>query len=119
MEDDVPLRQLYRVSLSLAGFDVREAGDGYDALQVIDRECPDLVILDLALPRLNGQAVREELAAQAHTRDIPVVVVTGTAAGSETLPFREDCVMRKPVHPDNIVDTVRKCLASATKPARS
>jgi twitching motility two-component system response regulator PilH len=110
VEDDLPLRQLYRIALTLAGFSVREVGDGYDALHAIDVEPPDLVVLDLALPRLNGHAVRQELAGQAHTRQIPVVIVTGTS-GPEIQQLHADRVMTKPIAADTLVDVVKRCLA--------
>lgn len=96
VEDDLTLRQLYRVTLTTAGFSVREVGDGYDALHVIDVERPDLVVLGLALPRLDDRSVREELAAKAQTRDIPVVVVTGST-GPEIYQLDADCALTKPV----------------------
>jgi DNA-binding response OmpR family regulator len=116
VEDDVPLRHMYRMALTLAGFDVREVGDGFDALHAIDAEPPDLVILDLALPRLNGYAVREELAGRAHTRQIPVMIVTGMT-GPEVYQLNADCVMTKPVPPEKLVEAVHKCLASGARPA--
>lgn len=100
----------------MAGFDVREVGDGFDALHAIDIKRPDLVVLDLALPRLSGHSVLEELTAQAYTRHIRVLVVTGSTA-SEVEQLQADCVMRKPVSPDKLVEAVRNCLASAHGPA--
>ncbi len=55
----------------MAGFDVREAGTGLDALTSIDRWPPDLIVLDLTLPTVSGFAVLQELAGHAHTRHIP------------------------------------------------
>ena len=116
VEDDIPLRQMYRLALSLAGFEVREAGDGFDALNAIDDHPPDLVILDLALPRVNGHEVRAELAARAHTRQIQVLIVTG-ATGPEIYQLDADCVLTKPVPPDKVVEAAQRCLASGRRPA--
>ena len=113
VEDDAPLRRLYRTALSLAGFDVREVADGYAALQAIDESRPDLIVLDLLLPGVNGFAVREELKAQAHTRDLPVVIVTGTD-GMAHYELDANCVLRKPVTPDRLVATVWSCPRSGT-----
>jgi two-component system, OmpR family, phosphate regulon response regulator PhoB len=111
VEDDADLRRLYRMTLTFAGFNVREAGDGVEALRAIESERPDLVVLDLMLPALSGRAVRDELTAQAHTRDIPVVVVTG-ASGVEVEQVNADCVLAKPISSDQLVETVRRCLVS-------
>ena len=85
VEDDQELRRMFRTSLLLEGFDVLEAADGLEALTRIDRDPPDLVVLDLMLPTLSGVAVRQEIAAHVLTREIPVVVVTGTAMNIDHL----------------------------------
>jgi DNA-binding response OmpR family regulator len=70
VEDDRQLRHLVRNTLSLAGYDVLEARGGFEALRLVDSVQPDLVILDLALPGIDGYTVRHELAARAQTRHI-------------------------------------------------
>lgn len=115
VEDDEDLRRLFRTALSLAGFDVIEAGDGMEALRWIDHSPPDLVILDLMLPRLSGLAVQQELAAQAVTREIPIVVITGSTITEGELQVA--CFLRKPVSPDQLIDAVRNCLASGSNSA--
>jgi CheY-like chemotaxis protein len=110
VEDDEDLRRLYRTALSLAGYEVLEAGDGLEALQRIDRSPPDLVVLDLLLPHLSGLAVRQEIAAQAVTRQIPIVVITGSSIDPDEMNVA--CFLRKPIAPDRLVETVRSCLAT-------
>jgi DNA-binding response OmpR family regulator len=107
VEDDEDLRRMFRTSLLLEGFDVLEAGSGLDALAWIDREPPDLVVLDLMLPTVSGVAVRQEIAAHVLTRDIPVVVVTGTAMNVDQLDV--ECVLRKPIGPEALVAAVKRC----------
>lgn len=115
VEDDEDLRRLFRTALALAGYDVIEAGDGLEALHRIDSAPPDLIVLDLVLPRLSGIAVRQEIAAQALTRDIPIVVITGSPVEPEGMDVA--CFLRKPVEPDRMVETVRNCLASGAQRA--
>ena len=110
VEDDEDLRRLYRTALTLSGYDVFEAGDGLEALQRIDHSPPDLVILDLLLPRMSGLVVQREIAAQAVTRQIPIVVITGSSIDAGEVDVA--CFLRKPVSPDRLVDAVRNCLAS-------
>lgn len=109
VEDDDDLRFILRSALSLAGFAVQEAGDGLDALRRLDSNPPDLVVLDLTLPLLSGHAVRQEIAAHADTRRIPIVIVTGSAEDLSHLDVA--CVLRKPVESHQLVRTVRRCLA--------
>ena len=110
VEDDEDLRRLFRTALALAGYDVIEAGDGLEALQRIDHVIPHLVVLDLVLPGMSGIVVQQELAAQALTRQIPVVVITGSAIDPSELNVA--CLLRKPISPDQLIDAVRNCLAS-------
>jgi CheY-like chemotaxis protein len=110
VEDDAELRRMYREALLMAGFAVREARGGFEALQKVDSDPPDIVVLDLSLPGLDGFTVQAELAAHAHTRSIPIVVVTGTTGKLDDLDVT--CVLRKPITPDSLVLAVKKCLAS-------
>lgn len=110
VEDDDALRRFYRTSLSLAGYATRDVGDGLDALRWLDGDPPDLVLLDLSLPFVSGHTVQQEIAAHAHTRHIPIVVVTGSAEPLDHLEVA--CVLRKPVTPDRLVEVVRNCLAT-------
>lgn len=110
VEDDPDSRRMFKMALAFAGFDVLEAGDGLDALRVLDTKKPRLVVLDLGLPMMNGQVVLQELAAQA--QDVPVVIVTASP-GPHDLPDA-DCILTKPVTPEKLVETVRRCLASGS-----
>lgn len=116
VEDDADLRRLFRMALSVAGYDVDEAGDGLDALKIIENRPPDLVVLDLVLRALDGVSVRQELAAQSLTRHIPIVVVTGSTVDAGALDVA--CVLRKPIMPDELLRAVATCLA-APPPAAS
>ena len=100
VEDDAPLRAMYRTALRMAGFYVNEASNGLEALRALDSDPPDLVVLDLGLPIVSGYAVRTEIAAHSHTRNIPVVVVTGTEPDA---PLDVPCLLRKPVSPEALV----------------
>src|SRR5690348_16284282 len=98
VEDDADLRRMFRTALALAGYAVVESGDGLHALRLLDGSAPpDAVILDLGLPIVSGVAVRQEIAAQAHTRHVPVIVVTGEPGDHDRL--EAACVLRKPVTP--------------------
>ena len=113
VEDDPTLRRLYRTALTVEGFAVVTAEDGFDALRSVDLRRPDAIVLDLGLPRLNGRDVARELTANAGTQRIPIVVVTGEAAELNEADF--DCVLRKPVTSDQLIDAVRNCLRNAKR----
>jgi type II secretory ATPase GspE/PulE/Tfp pilus assembly ATPase PilB-like protein len=81
VEDEEPLRRMLRELLEREGYTVAEAGDGVTALDEIDRIAPDVVVLDLNLPRLDGYGVLSHLRARPQTAGIPVIVLT--AQGDE------------------------------------
>lgn len=113
VEDDPQLRNLYRATLAFAGVDVDYVGDGLDALRVIDANPPDLVVLDLNLPRLGGVFVQQEIAANNRTRHIPIVVVTGDPG--ELVEAENLCILRKPIDPEALVSIVRRCLRKSNR----
>jgi DNA-binding response OmpR family regulator len=117
VEDDAAMRKMYRMALGFAGFDVIEAEDGLHALHQLDQHPPSIVVLDLMLPTVSGLVVQQEIAAHAHLRDIPIVIVTGSEMDLDRVDV--PCVLRKPVSPDRLVDAVRSCLPSGAPGLRS
>jgi DNA-binding response OmpR family regulator len=111
VEDDPELRAVYRTALSLAGLTVLAVGDGIEALRRVDADPPDIVVLDMGLPRLGGRDVHSELRSHVETSNIPIVVVTGDARGLNTGDFA--CVLQKPIDLDTLVRTVERCLREA------
>src|SRR5690349_9313052 len=75
VEDDESIRRLEAEILRDAGYEVGEAPDGYAAIDAIDRRMPDLLLLDLVMPRLDGWAVLEHMSGLAARP--PVLVVSG------------------------------------------
>jgi len=81
VEDEEPLRRVMKDLLEREGYTVAEAGDGVQALDEVDRKAPDVIILDLNLPGLDGYGVLEQLRSRPATRTIPIMVLT--AKGDE------------------------------------
>jgi DNA-binding response OmpR family regulator len=79
VDDEHSIRLLCRVNLSASGIQVLEADDGRAGLELARRERPDLILLDVMMPGLDGWSVARELAADKRTKDIPVVFVTARA----------------------------------------
>lgn len=76
IEDNIFLRKLYRDKLTRAGFDFIEATNGIEGLNKAFSENPDLVILDLILPRKNGFDVLDEIRKNKKTKNIPVIILS-------------------------------------------
>ena len=116
VEDDAILLEMYRVALRDAGFLVVAADDGFAALRAIEQSPPDVVVLDLSLPRLGGRDVYHEMKSHPKTRHIPIVVVSGTDM-RDLDPSAFSGLLTKPFPPDALVSVVEGALLSA-RPTR-
>ncbi len=112
VEDDPAMLSFYKSALMIEGFSVMTAPDGIDALHRIEQRPPDLIVVDLGLPRLCGYDLRREIAAHAHTRHVPILVVTGQ---SEVDSADFDCVLRKPVDAGTLLAAVEECLGQSSQ----
>ena len=114
-DDDPQMRRLIRTVLEREGFAVTEAGDGLDALDAVEQAAPDLLLLDMDMPRLDGMGVLEEIRARVRTATLPVIVLT--ARGGETeadaLELGADDFLAKPVQPRSLTARVRAVLKRA------
>lgn len=111
VEDNPDERAVYSALLYYNGFEVVEAADGQDAIQLAKTKDPDVILMDVRLPTLNGLLTTEILRATVETRDIPVVCMTGFDLSRERA--RESgCrqLLRKPVSPAMLVDAIRDAI---------
>jgi CheY-like chemotaxis protein len=117
VEDQSDLRQLYAEHLTLSGFDVLEAGNGADAIQATTASLPDVVLMDLSLPIVDGWEATRRLKADAQTAHIPIVALTAHD-GSGELQRATDAgcnwFVPKPCAPDALITELRRVLAGPT-----
>src|SRR5262245_5627637 len=119
VDDEPKIVQIARDYLEHAGFDVVAAADGEQALAAIDRRRPDLVILDLGLPRLDGLEVTKRVR---RTGDLPIVMLTARDDEVDKLLGLElgaDDYLTKPFSPRELVARVRAVLRRSAAPAGS
>ena len=76
VEDDPTVAQMYKLKLELDGYQVEVASDGETALQMARRSLPDIIFLDIRLPKLDGIGVLEAIRADPATRPVPVVILS-------------------------------------------
>src|SRR2546421_8153875 len=107
VEDDKVLRDLYRVTLSLSNFAVHACEDGLDALHYLDQSRPDVIVLDLELPRISGTVLYDEIRARRRADRVPIVVVTGVV-DVPALPGA--VILRKPVTPEQLIKAIEAAL---------
>jgi CheY-like chemotaxis protein len=121
VDDNKVIRQLIRVNLELEGFEVVTAADGAECLDVVQRVRPDIVTLDVVMPRLDGIRTAARLRADPRTRDMRIVVISactqaevesGVAAGV-------DAFLGKPFEPGELVRVVRRLVDGSQAPQAS
>lgn len=116
IDDQDDERAIQRAMLSHLGYSVREATDGEDGLRVATETPPDLVLLDVAMPRMDGFAVCRALRADLRTHTVPVLLFTASVVGDLDERARDagaDGVLTKPVDPHRVAEAVRRIIGPA------
>jgi CheY-like chemotaxis protein len=113
IEDDVALAELYRGVLRVSGFHASHVTDGFSALRFLEEELPDLIVVDMNLPVLNGDEVLREMAARPDLRQIPAIVVTGEDIRPDVAVEQAKQILRKPCPPDRLVSAVERYVRAA------
>lgn len=114
VDDEPDVLVLCEVNLELEGFDVRTASDGVQALEAVAGERPDVILLDVKLPRMDGFTTLERLQADPATADIPVILLTAYAMPSDQIRGWKGGAadyLTKPFNPSALVAAVRQTLA--------
>lgn len=112
VDDNKVIRQLIRVNLELEGLEVVTASDGAECLDVVHQVRPDLVTLDVVMPRLDGLRTAARLRADPLTRDLPLAIISACTpheveAGLEA---GVDAFLAKPFEPAQLITLVRKLM---------
>jgi DNA-binding response OmpR family regulator len=115
VEDEQEMIDLVRLILSRKGFEVTGANGGREGLATIRRVLPDLVLLDLMMPDMDGWDVYQQMKAEDATREIPVIIVTAKAQSIDKVLglhiAKVDDYIAKPFSPNELVLSVEKVLA--------
>ncbi len=112
MDDNKVIRQLIRVNLELEGLEVVTAADGAECLDVVHQVRPDVVTLDVVMPRLDGLRTAARLRSDPRTRDLPLAIVSAcTSYEVETgLDVGVDAFLAKPFEPAELVRLVQQLI---------
>ena len=113
VDDEEGIRTLCRVNLELDGYDVVEAADGEAAVEVARKERPDVIFLDVMMPKKDGWAVLEELKSDASTASIPVVLLTARTSEEDQLRAWGGGIfeyLSKPFNPQTLVDWTERAM---------
>ena len=119
VDDTEIIRDLICVNLELEGFEVHTAFDGQDALDKVHDVDPDVVTLDVVMPRLDGFQAAERLRADARTAELPIVMVSAAAQEADLRRGREigvNAYLTKPFDPDELVQIIRQLIEAERRP---
>jgi len=115
-EDDVAIAGMYKMKLEDGGFSVVHALDGEEALKKAKEDKPDLILLDIIMPKKEGTEVLVELKGDPATKDIPVIFLTNLGGRIEDTNAAqelgaEDLIVKSMVTPKDVIEKVREVLA--------
>ena len=116
VDDYQDAREMYAEYLSFSGFRVAEASNGLEAVEKAFSLMPDVILMDLSLPGMDGWTATRQLKTDERTRAIPVVALTGHALAGASDGARQagcDAFVTKPCLPDELVVEVRRVLERA------
>ena len=117
VEDEPEMIDLVRLILGRKGYEVIGANGGIEGLETVRRERPDLVLLDLMMPDMDGWEVYQQIKADPGLRDIPVIVVTAKAQSIDKVLglhiAKVDDYITKPFGPQELLESVDKILGLA------
>ena len=116
VEDEIALVDVLRYNLESGGFDVVATGSGERALEIVDEQSIDLMLLDWMLPHMSGIEVCRQLRRRAATRDLPIIMLTARSDRTDRvrgLDTGADDYVSKPVAPDELLARIRAVLRRA------
>lgn len=114
VDDDHVIRGLLEVNLEMEGHEVVTAVDGQDALDRVEEEAPDLILLDVMMPNVNGWQVAETLKSNPRTRNIPIVFLSARAMEADVRKGTDlgvQAYVTKPFDPIDLMELVNRLIA--------
>ena len=117
VDDDHVIRGLLEVNLEMEGHEVVTAVDGADALAKVEEAQPDLILLDVMMPNVNGWQVAETLKQQESTRGIPIVFLSARAMEADVRKGTDlgvQAYVTKPFDPIDLMELVNRLIAERT-----
>jgi DNA-binding response OmpR family regulator len=119
IEDDQEMIELVMLILTRRGFQVQGAQGGRSGLDLIAQNPPDLILLDLMMPGLDGWEVYQQLKANEKTRNIPVIVVTAKAQAIDRVLglhiAKVDDYIAKPFRPQELIDSIERVMSRTSQ----
>ena len=111
-EDDMTMVTLLQTLLGMEGYEVIALGMDEDVFESVRDKRPNVLIMDVHLPKVNGLDVLDQLRANEETKDVPVVMASGLDVSSECLEHGANDFLMKPYMPDDLLNLLKKNLKS-------
>ncbi|HET6864034.1 MAG TPA: response regulator [Candidatus Saccharimonadales bacterium] len=119
IEDERSIREMYRMRFEAAGYQVYEAEDGIEGLKVIETNNPDIVLLDLRMPRLSGKEMLEKMRATDWGNSVLVIVLTNLSPTEARLDMRllgvQQYIVKAHTTPSQVLQAVNEVLVRHNK----
>lgn len=113
VDDEVDILKVVTFRLRKSGYEILTAVDGREGLELIRNERPDLILLDLRLPVIDGYEVCRQVKADEELKNIPVILLTASSAAKiieRTKEFKADDYIIKPFNPTELLEKVKKLI---------
>jgi two-component system, chemotaxis family, chemotaxis protein CheY len=112
VDDDLGLRETLRALLELEGYEVALAGDGLDALRALEGLAPDAILLDLMMPRMNGEEFVQELSRRGRRTEFPIIILSAdTRARQTAAQVGARACLPKPFDVDDLLSQLERAVA--------
>ena len=116
IEDDLEMINLVTVILNRSGYVVKSANSGSKGLELIEQELPDLILLDLMMPEMDGWTLYQQLKSSESTSNIPVIIITAKSQPIDRVlglhVAKVDDYIAKPFHPQELLASINRVLES-------
>jgi DNA-binding response OmpR family regulator len=114
IDDEAEMHLLVKMILTKYGYEIENAFDGKEALEKLSSFRPDLILLDIAMPILDGWALREQILELEHLKGVPIVLLTAKYGSGDAMQglheMEVDAYLTKPFTPSELLNTVKEVL---------
>lgn len=114
VDDDLTLREMYEERLKAEGFDIIQASNGEEAMQKAKESKPNIILLDIMMPKINGFDVLKDLKADADLKDIPVIVLTALIQDVDRVQGKKlgavDYIVKSETMPGEVISKIKNAI---------
>ncbi|MCA9934247.1 MAG: response regulator [Ardenticatenaceae bacterium] len=117
IDDDIEIRHMMGMLLDFEGWETIIASDGVEALAILEQQLPDIILLDVMMPRMNGILFCRELRNNEKTADIPVIILSGKTTAeaiAEGMDAGANLYLTKPTSPQKILGYLKELLGDSS-----